>query len=149
MTDDIQPIDPHNLLASGEELATEAALAKLLSVPRDVLHSLLHGPMHELVRFVRMPPGGGPWRHSVADARQAIEPHRGAIAERRRKADERQAANVAAAEDRRGTKAAAHKAHVARKAAKAAKAAPKTVAPPHRAGAASPVEVLVRRRPGA
>jgi hypothetical protein len=88
MTDGIPPIDPHGLLTSGEELATEAEPARLLSVPRNVLNDLLRGALYEHVRYVRTPPGaGGPWRYSVADALRAIAPHRAAIAERRRKAE--------------------------------------------------------------
>jgi hypothetical protein len=112
---------------------------------RNVLNDLLRWALYEHVRYVRMPPGaGGPWRYSVADALRAIAPHRAAIAERRRKADEHEAAERAAAAERRVAKTAAPKP------AKAlSKPAQKTATAPRRAGAASPVEVVVRRRPGA
>lgn len=99
------PIDPHNLLSSGEELATEAELARLLGVSRKVLVSLLRGVLAEQVRFVRY--ANQAWRYSVADARTAVEPHRPAIEARRRKADELEASNRAKAAARRALAAAA------------------------------------------
>lgn len=94
-----QVVDPHNLLTSGEELADERELAKILGVSRKVLCALLRGAMASHVRLVRY--AKSPWRYSVADARTAIEPHRAAIKERRRKADELDAANRARAAARR------------------------------------------------
>ncbi len=92
-------IDPHNLLTSGEELATEAELARILGVSRKILCVLLRGALAEQVRLVRY--AASPWRYSVSDARTAIEPHRPAIEARRRKADELDAANRARAAARR------------------------------------------------
>ncbi len=91
--------DPHKLLTSGEALADERALAKILGVSRKVLCGLLRGAMAPQVRLVRY--AKAPWRYSVADARTAIEPHRAAINEHRRKADELEAANRARAAARR------------------------------------------------
>jgi hypothetical protein len=146
MTDDQAPCDPHGLLTSGEELATENELAKLLSVPRVVLHKLLHGALYEHVRFVRAPPGAGKWRYSVADARAAIEPHRVAIEERRRKADAREAADRAAAAAREAAKAPPSRepAPVASKLAPAPPRAPARPSP-RRGGRASAAGGLSRR----
>jgi hypothetical protein len=96
-------IDPNNLLTSGEELATERDLARILGVSRKVLCGLLKGAMAKNVRFVRY--ASEPWRYSVSDARTAIEPHRAAIQERRRKADELEASNRAKAAARRAAAA--------------------------------------------
>jgi hypothetical protein len=96
--------DPHGLLASAEELATEPELARMLGVSRAVLRELLHGPLYNRVRFVRYTKA--PWRFCVSDARTAIEPHRPAIEQRRRKADEQEAAEQAAAAARRAASAA-------------------------------------------
>jgi hypothetical protein len=92
--------DPHGLLASGEPLATASELAAILGVSGKALRELLGGLLYPrpdalgpVVRFVRGSPG--PLRYSVADARTAIEPHRGAIEERRRRAAEQQAQHAA------------------------------------------------------
>ncbi len=46
-------IDPHNLIASGAELADEKELARRLNVSRSVLGPLLQGALYEAVRHVR------------------------------------------------------------------------------------------------
>jgi hypothetical protein len=143
MTDERAPFDPHSLLASGEELATAAELARLLGVSRASLAPLLRGPLYKHVRFVRMPPGASGHRYSVADARRAIEPHREAIVERRRKADELEAQEQAAAAARKAKASAPKAARLA-----TGNPAPRAEAPPRRPRVASPAEVVVRRRLG-
>jgi hypothetical protein len=58
MTNEHTPTDPHGLLTSGEALATEPELAKLLGVSRNALGILLRDPLYAHVRFVRGCPGG-------------------------------------------------------------------------------------------
>jgi hypothetical protein len=142
MTDEKAPFDPHKLLATGEELATVPELARLLGVSRASLTPLLRGPLYKHVRFVRMPAGTGGHRYSVADVRRAIEPHREALAERRRKADEREAQEQAAAAAARAS---------ARTPARisTSEPAPRADASPRRPSVATPPEVVVRRRHGA
>jgi nucleoid-associated protein YgaU len=94
--------DPHDLISSGEELATEAELARILGVSRNVLRQMLHGVLYTHVRFVRY--ANAAWRYCVSDARAAIEPHRPAIEARRREAAEREVAERAAAAARRADK---------------------------------------------
>jgi hypothetical protein len=86
--------DPHELLESGQELATLAQLARLLSCSARMLNELLQGPLNARVRFVRRKPG--PWLYSVTDARVAVEPYRAAIEARRQRAIELEASNRAA-----------------------------------------------------
>jgi hypothetical protein len=153
MTDE-PTLDPHGLLDSGEELATQAELARLLGVSRAALRSLLSGPLYDVVRFVRGPKPG-PWRYSVADARREITPRLPEIEARKRQAAERQEQEMAAAKAKRDAKAAAHEARPsARKAARgtAPVARKRVEAPPPRDARHSrpaPAEVFTRRRSGA
>jgi hypothetical protein len=145
MTDEQAPFDPHNLLASGAELATAPELARLLGVSRASLTPLLRGPLYKRVRFVRMRPGAGGHRYSVADVRRAIEPHREALGERRHKADEREAQEQAAAAARKAAMASAPKpAQMS-----TSNPAPRAVAHARRPNAPPLPEVVVRRRHGA
>jgi hypothetical protein len=142
--------DPHGLLGSGDELATEPELARILGVSRNVLREMLHGPLHGLVRFARYVKA--PRRYCISDAQTAIEPHREAIEARRTEAEGREAAERAAAAARRAAGAADQK-----------PAAPKpNHAPPERKPGAPPKretrssstrqvgpEVFVRRGPRA
>lgn len=144
MTDTPQaPIDPHGLLLSGEDLATEAELARLLGVSRALLGPLLRGAMHGAVRFVDAKPF--PRRFCVADARAAIVPHMPAIEAHKRQAAERQEAEQAAAKARRDAKAAAHALHVANKRRPAPQ--PRPLQRGESKSKQQP-EVFVRRRPG-
>lgn len=96
MTD---PLDPHNLLTSGVDLATLPELAELLGVSHKALRALFQtpdGPLYDRVPLVRSPKGGGPWRYSVADARAAIAPFLPEIEARRQRAAEREARERAA-----------------------------------------------------
>jgi hypothetical protein len=145
MTDEQAPFDPHNLLAAGEELATAPELARLLGVSRASLTPLLRGPLYKHVRFVRMRPGTGGHRYSVADVRRAIEPHLEALGERRRKADEREAQEQAAAAARRAARASAPKPAPMT----SSEPAPRSDAYPRRPSVPAPPEVVVRRRHGA
>jgi hypothetical protein len=146
-------LDPHGLLDSGEELATQAELARLLGVSRAALRSLLGGPLHDSVRFVRGPKPG-PWRYSVADARREITPRLPEIEARKRQAAERQEQEMAAAKAKRDAKAAAHEARPSPPKARgsAPVAGKRAEAPPPRDARHSrpaPAEVITRRRPGA
>ncbi|HXN31022.1 MAG TPA: hypothetical protein VN894_04135 [Polyangiaceae bacterium] len=145
MTDPQAPIDPHGLLTGGEELATEAELARLLGVSRAVLGPLLRGAMHGLVRFVDAKPA--PRRFSVADARGAIAPHMPALEAQKRQAAERQEAEQAAAKARREAKAAAHAVHVANKRRPLPQSRAVERSEPKSKSRPEP-EVFVRRRPG-
>jgi hypothetical protein len=147
-------IDPHNLIATGAELATEGDLARLLGVSRSVLGSLLQGELYRSVRHVR-----DGTRHlycvddyCVDDARTAIAPRMAAIEVRRKAAAEPEARERADGAERRQAKADAHARHIARKAAAhnrpvARSGAPK-LQPSPRPGVGRNVvpEVFVRRR---
>jgi hypothetical protein len=129
-------VDPHGLLASGEPLATVPELARTIGCSSTALRRLLGGPLYEMVHFV----GGGagvPWRYSIADARTAFEPCRARVEERRRVADERQAAERAA-------KAAKKSAAPATKPAKAPPSTRPDRSATSRRGTSAP-EVFVRR----
>ncbi len=138
------PIDPHGLLVSGEAIATEAELARLLGVSRALLGPLLRGAMHAAVRFVDAKPS--PRRFSVADARVAIAPHMPALEAHKRQAAERQEAEQAAARARREAKAAAHALHMANKRRPPPQARSMQRAEPK--SKQQQPEVFVRRRPG-
>ena len=142
--------DPHGLLGSGEELATEPELARVLRVSRAVLRELLHGPLYNRVRFVRYTKA--PWRFCVSDARTAIEPHRPAIELRRRKADEQEAAERAAAAARRAAGAATPRSAAPRKPDPQPTAMKPAATPKHetpRPSSRQVPEVFVRRAPRA
>jgi hypothetical protein len=142
--------DPHGLLGSGDALATEPELARILGVSRNVLHEMLHGPLHGLVRFVRYVKA--PRRYCIADAQTAIEPHREAIEGRRREAEGREAAERAAAAARRADRIADAEARVRTKPGRSPTtsrvAAPKREPPRPSVRPGGP-EVLVRRGPRA
>ena len=152
MTDE-PTLDPHGLLDSGEELATQAELARLLGVSRGALRSLLSGPLYDVVRFVRGPKPG-PWRYSIADARREITPRLPELEARKRQAAERQEQEMAAAKAKRDAKAAAHEArHSPPQARGTAPPARKPAGAPlprdARHSRPAPAEVFTRRRPGA
>jgi hypothetical protein len=130
-----------------DERVPEGELAKILSISRSELHTLLHRHGSQ-IRFIHERPA--PRRYSVADARAVVTPLLPELAERRQLAAERQAAEMAAAEARREERQRAHETHVARKAARARRrpaTPPATSKPPSR-GAPRPSspEVIVRKR---
>lgn len=155
MNETPETIDPHNVLTSGEALATAPDLARMLGISRrDAEHFLNLGPYRQtpgtppIVRFAKKP--GGPWLFCIADARAAIEGVRPAIEERRRLAQQAQAADVARGEANRKARQEAHAALMSRKAAKGS--APKPAAQPKpapvmaRPASAKGPEVIVMRR---
>jgi hypothetical protein len=160
--------DPHGLMAAGAELATEAEIAKLLGISRNTLNTLLRHELAERVRFVRT----SPRLYSIEDAKAAIVPMLPGLAEERAQHAQREAAQVAAAAQRRADRQLAHGALIAAKQAKAArKGGPPSMTARHQATARAPkpvsqpkttperqaaatkrssardVEVIVRRRP--
>jgi hypothetical protein len=159
--------DPHGLIAAGAELATEAEIAKILGISRNTLNTLLRHELAERVRFVRT----SPRLYSIEDATAAIVPMLPGLAEERAQHAQREAAQVAAAAQRRADRQLAHAALIAAKQAKAARKGvppsmtarhPTAPAPnpasqskltPQRQAAATKrsrardVEVIVRRRP--
>ncbi len=118
------PLDPHNLVAKGEVLATVPEIAKLLGLSRSELDSVLHGELAGRVHFVRTPPGGGKWLYAVEDAKAAIAPLLPALDEARKRRAERQARDRADAANRKAERQAGHAAHVARKQARERKGKP-------------------------
>jgi hypothetical protein len=137
------PIDPHGLLLSGEELATEGELAKILGVSRAAMHSTFQA-VRGRIRHVHHKPG--PCRYSVADARKAIAPHLSELEARTRLAAERQTAEVAAAKARRTGTEAKREADVASREPPPSSRVSRSDAPRPKSGAP---EVIVRRRLGA
>ena len=140
---DAVPIDPHGLLLSGEELATEGELAKILGISRAAMRPVFQATRGQ-IRHVHHKPA--PCRYSIADARKAIGPHLPELETRTRLAAERQAAEVAAAQARRTAKAATHEAHVASKQPPPSSRVVRSDAPRPKSGGP---EVIVRRRLGA
>jgi len=144
MTD---PLDPHDLVANGEALATSTELAKLFGVSRRVLEAVLRVELRGRVRYTRPAPSGGKWRYAVADAKAAIAPLLPRLEQARRLADERQAKDEAEAAKRRAERKAASAAPLAVKPKQKQKLAP-ALAPKPRVPSTGP-EVFVRRRPSA
>jgi hypothetical protein len=136
-------IDPHGLLLSGEELATEGELARILGISRAALHPVFQAARAQ-IRHVHHKPG--PCRYSVSDARKAIGPHLPELEARTHLAAARQASEVAAAEARRAAKAAEHEAHVTSREPPASSRGVRSDAPRPKSGGP---EVIVRRRLGA
>ncbi len=138
--------DPHGLIAAGAELATEAEIAKILGISRNTLNTLLRHELAERVRFVR----ASPRLYSIEDAKAAIVPMLPALAEERARHVQREAAQVAAAAQRRAERQLAHVALVATKQAKAAsRREPWSTARPQVAARTGPKpEPLDRSAPG-
>lgn len=133
--------DPHRLLATGEALATEGELAKILGVSRAAMRPLLQRALGA-IRYLRG--DSPPRRYSVADARSVVEPVRAELEARRRFADARQAAEIAGAEARRKARAEKHAAHMAAKLA-AARTVRTTGENGHEGTRGA--QVILRRRP--
>jgi hypothetical protein len=121
--------DPHGLLQSGEELATIGEIAPRLGCSKTALASLLHGPLHELVRRVCYNPGT---RYCVADVVKHYEPHRAEVEARRARGEALENGQRAASAKAKADRQAAHAALMAKKKAreaKKAKVAPAAPAP--------------------
>jgi hypothetical protein len=141
MTTTTTTTDPHNLITSGEPLATAPELSKLLGCSVTAMRDLLGGAIYHEVRFCKP---GGPWLYSVADATKAFEPHRAEVTERARKAAERQAAEQSARAARVAANDEAWRAKQARR--KAAKQSPAPTPAPAPIPSRAAPEVFVRRR---
>jgi hypothetical protein len=149
----VETIDPTALLQSGQPLAPEPELARILNVSRSALRWVLNGPGKGKVRHARRKPAPTMW--CIAEARAVVEANRGAIEERRRRGEEKEAAVRAAAASRAAEKQEAHKVLLAKKAAKAAKPAapsakPAPMPPPSTRSATpsrgtSGPEIIIRR----
>ncbi len=162
-TDEERARDDQALIASGEPLATMAELAILLGVNASSIRHVMRRPDASPVRSVRATPEV-PARFSVADVKAAVEPHREALEERRKRAEALEAEERAAARAKKAARAVAHAAHVAAKATRSkggghskrhGKSPPPsagTSAPPPPASSRrkgpEPEVIVMRRRPG-
>lgn len=147
-TDEERARDDQALLASGEPLATMAELATLLGVNASSIRHAMRRPDASPVRSVRATPET-PARFSVADVRAVVEPHRGALEERRRRAEALEAEERAAAKAKKAARALAHAAHVAARAApKGGQSSQRRSKPPSLAGSSPPPSQAASRRKG-
>jgi hypothetical protein len=110
---DPTPPDPHGLLATGAELATEPELARTLAISRKDLQAVVLRMDYSSIRYV----DARPRLYAIEDVRQALVRRRPELEARRLRAAQRQAGEVEAARVLREAREAAHADHVARKAA--------------------------------